>query len=238
LSSIVCSNCNKTTSKFAGNLCLKCYQNKNAHFFYKDTKNKNPKELHKQRNVITSVEKVCSVCGKTFFSQGRKNHGKTCSVECRKKYYQLYFNTPEKKAQRKAYHLSHLKERQIYQKKKKLENPTFRLAHVLRSNMRINLLKLFKTNKDSSFEKMVGYSYADVRKHLESQFTEKMSWDNYGIFWEVDHIVPISWFKTKKQFLRKGWALSNLQPLERSLNCSKQNFYVGGFNSSKIIVLP
>ncbi len=48
-----------------------------------------------------------------------------------------------------------------------------------------------------------------------------MNWENYAIYWEVDHIKPRSLFKYEsiddKEF-KECWSLSNLQPLERSIN--------------------
>jgi hypothetical protein len=34
-------------------------------------------------------------------------------------------------------------------------------------------------------------------------------------------------FKTKKQFIQKGWALKNLQPLAKEYNRSKNSHYAG-----------
>ncbi len=65
-----------------------------------------------------------------------------------------------------------------------------------------------------------------VKVHLENNFSSDMSWSNYGKFWQIDHIVPLSWFKTQEQLLNKGWALDNLQPLESSINLEKSNKYV------------
>ncbi len=50
--------------------------------------------------------------------------------------------------------------------------------------------------------------------HLESQFREGMSWDNYGPYWEVDHIIPLAAFDltSREQFLQATHYL-NLQPL-------------------------
>ena len=228
---MICKVCGIENKYLINGECKKCYQNKYSKFFYKDSKNKNLKELHKQRNVITSVEKICSVCGKKYFTQGRKNSGKTCSLKCRKKHYQEYYKQPRIKARMKAYHLSHLKERQVYLKRKEQENPVHKLAHLLRSNLKRNLLLKFNDKDNTRFEELVGYSYSVLKKHLEAQFTSEMSWDNYGTFWQVDHIVPLSWFKTKEQFLEKGWALSNLQPLESVLNLSKQDKFVGNSRS-------
>jgi len=53
----------------------------------------------------------------------------------------------------------------------------------------------------------------DLKKHLESLFTDKMNWDNYGIYWEVDHIISAT--KMAKLGYSKDEInkLSNLRPL-------------------------
>lgn len=232
-----CKKCNTENNYLIDGVCKKCYQKKHSTFFYRDSINKNKNKLYFQRNILTAREKICSVCGKTFLTKGRINNGKTCSVECRNKHYKLYHKRPEIKAKVKAYHLSHLKERQNYIKKVRDSNPCFKLAHNLRSNLRINLLKYYGSKKVSSFEKLVGYSYADLKLHLEKQFTPEMSWSNFGSFWEVDHIVPVSWFKTEEQLIKRGYCLSNLQPLEKVLNCSKQDKFVGCPVSRSVVFL-
>jgi hypothetical protein len=68
--------------------------------------------------------------------------------------------------------------------------------------------------------------FVTLQKHLESQFDVNMDWGNFGVVWDIDHIIPISWFKTQDQLLKKGWALNNLQPLEKNLNRKKSNFFV------------
>lgn len=82
---------------------------------------------------------------------------------------------------------------------------------------------------------IVGYSSEELIKHLESNFKEGMSWDNYGRkegmrCWEIDHIVPESWFdyssSNDKEF-KECWSLENLQPLWARDNKSKGNRYSG-----------
>ena len=48
---------------------------------------------------------------------------------------------------------------------------------------------------------------------LEKQFDDKMSWDNHGTYWEIDHIKPLS----------KGGSFhyTNTQPLIWEDNRSK-----------------
>lgn len=46
--------------------------------------------------------------------------------------------------------------------------------------------------KSGSALEMLGYSADDLKMHLESLFTDDMTWDNYG--WHIDHIKPLSHF--------------------------------------------
>ena len=48
-----------------------------------------------------------------------------------------------------------------------------------------------KNNK--SWITLVGYTLLELMTHLESQFTDGMTWENYGQ-WHVDHIRPCAKF--------------------------------------------
>jgi 5-methylcytosine-specific restriction endonuclease McrA len=73
---------------------------------------------------------------------------------------------------------------------------------------------------------LVGYSIEDLMEHLEKQFDDKMTWENYGSYWHVDHIKPRSLFKyttPEEQEFIDCWSLNNLQPLEKMENIRKSN---------------
>jgi hypothetical protein len=59
--------------------------------------------------------------------------------------------------------------------------------------------------------------------HLEAQFRDGMSWDNYGRYgWHIDHIIPCSSFDlTDTDQQRKCFHYTNLQPLWAHENLSK-----------------
>ena len=83
--------------------------------------------------------------------------------------------------------------------------------------------------KDNKTFKLLGYTSDDLIAHLEKQFKNNMSWENYGE-WHVDHIIPDSWFNyssTKDEEFKKSWSLNNLQPLWAKDNLSKNNRYSG-----------
>lgn len=77
---------------------------------------------------------------------------------------------------------------------------------------------------DRHWEDLVGYSIQELKKHLESQFTPEMSWNNMGEYWEIDHIVPLNLFyyntEQDEQF-KVCWSLANLRPLEKVANRSR-----------------
>ena len=75
--------------------------------------------------------------------------------------------------------------------------------------------------------------FDDLKLHLEKQFRDGMCWDNYGSFWHIDHKIPISFAKSKREVLEL-YALDNLQPLEASVNCSKANHFVSDLFGIKV----
>jgi hypothetical protein len=71
------------------------------------------------------------------------------------------------------------------------------------------------------------YTPAQLKKHLEDQFQEGMTWENWGGrkgCWSIDHIYP----KSKLRYdsldhpnFQKCWALINLQPMWHEDNVAK-----------------
>jgi hypothetical protein len=101
-------------------------------------------------------------------------------------------------------------------KLRRQQDPQWRLNR----NMSKAVWNWLKKSKDfQHWETLVNFTVAELRQHLEEQFDENMTWDNYGRYWHVDHIYPISRCKT----FEEAWALTNLQPLERIENLRKGN---------------
>lgn len=101
--------------------------------------------------------------------------------------------------------------------------------------------KISLTTKGESSTRLkilIGYSSPELRAHLELQFTPEMSWDNYGTYWVIDHIIPQRVFDQKNKLeIALCWALPNLQPLERHKNDKKGgkvNYYPEGFYDHKL----
>ena len=76
---------------------------------------------------------------------------------------------------------------------------------------------------------LLGYTSNELKSHIEKQFTEKMSWENYGTNWHIDHIVPTSYFnpETPPGIVN---SLKNLRPLPIFENLSRGNKYIDNFD--------
>jgi hypothetical protein len=101
---------------------------------------------------------------------------------------------------------------------RRAKNPIVRMANSMRRSIR-RYLDAGQKGEMSSFE-IIGCSKDDLRKHLESKFRDGMTWQNYGSYWHIDHIVPLISAKSPEEVKRLcHWA--NLQPLTAFDNISK-----------------
>jgi hypothetical protein len=93
----------------------------------------------------------------------------------------------------------------------------FRISQDMRNLIGLSIRKK-KFSKTSKTENILGCSFEEFFTHIESQFTDGMSWENRSL-WHIDHIVPLATAKTEEEILRLNhytnlrplWALDNLK---------------------------
>ena len=71
--------------------------------------------------------------------------------------------------------------------------------------------------KSSKTCEILGCDWDTLKEHFEKQFDDKMSWENHGTYWDIDHIIPVSSAKTEEDIIRLNH-YTNLQPLESYYN--------------------
>ena len=101
------------------------------------------------------------------------------------------------------------------------QNKLNKLKHILRSRLKNALCGVGKKSKRTL--ELLGCSVEELRKHLESQFKEGMTWTNYGKNgWVIDHIQPcVSFDLSKLSGQKKAFHYTNLQPLWEKVNLHK-----------------
>lgn len=138
--------------------------------------------------------------------------------EYKKKYMREYRKTTQNKEYNRKYKsTSNYKKKRLDRDKKRYANDVeFRLATRLRST----LLKCFKRGSQKSRSLVyLGCSIEEWKIHLESKFDNKTSWENYGKYWDIDHIKPLSSFDFSNELeLKKAFNYKNTQPLEKTIN--------------------
>lgn len=93
-------------------------------------------------------------------------------------------------------------------------DPTFRLGEAVAIQVRRHAQRV------GSWRGIVGYSLETLCAHLEARFTPDMTWENYGSFWQIDHIRPVSDFDLPREII-ECWELRNLRPLPAVENMAK-----------------
>lgn len=112
-------------------------------------------------------------------------------------------------------------------------NPIKKARHLVSGS----ILKFFKRNgkkKNYSADKFIGYSFHELKQHLENQFEPWMNWDNWKPYdpkmwddnnpltwvWNLDHIIPHNYFSYTEpsKESRACWSLENLRPYSAKQN--------------------
>lgn len=201
--------------------CNKCGEDKTKDNFYSD------------KTKASGVSSTCKQCrkesGKKYYEDNKEdvkrkvkkwaeeNKEKRRVYEKRWKDKNIDQAREYKRAWRKINREHFRKHSREYNRRRYHENPNVRIGTIMRNLVNRSLSR----DREKSTSQNLGYSSDDLIFKIESQFREGMTWENHGE-WEIDHKIPI------KHFLDKGetrpWiinALSNLQPLWTSENCSK-----------------
>jgi len=146
--------------------------------------------------------------------------------------------TEEQRAKyRKRNKRPEVRKREWKRRKERLKNdPRLRLRRNVSMTVRDALKRQLRSKNGTSTFEYLPYTPLQLMEHIESQFDEHMSWDNYGSYWQLDHIVPqaaLIYDSLTHPNFAKCWDLSNLQPLEKSKNASKGSWHKGKIHRYK-----
>lgn len=112
-----------------------------------------------------------------------------------------------------------------YIRERRKQDPIFKLLAYVRGRIRGALTRK-NLRKSTQTEQLLGCSVQELKNHLEAQFKNGMTWDNYGQ-WHVDHIRPCCSFDLEKlEEQATCFHYTNLQPLWAEENFKKSGRYV------------
>ena len=209
-------------------VCSKCDVSKSVSGFGKLTNSKDGlrfdcndcrKEYRKNASAqIKEKQKLYYENNKEFLVEKNKEYraqNKDIINEQRKEYR----NREEVRKHIKLKQKEYLPIRKEKIKERRKTDLNFKLSEILRSKIH----KMLK-NRDKSYSKYVGCDLNWLKAWLEFRFDENMNWENFGSYWQIDHILPIHGFDLKNDIEQKicfHW--TNLQPLSSNENRQKSD---------------
>ena len=158
------------------------------------------------------------------------NHNKLILLEKNKQYRidnnitinaqkKEYRNRPEVKEHIQQKNKTYLPKRKELIKLKRKTDVNFQLKEILRSKVH----KMLK-NQPTSYINIIGCNIDFLKKWIEFRFDSNMTWNNFGSYWHIDHILPINKFDlTKPGDINICFHWTNLQPLQSFENISKSD---------------
>jgi len=171
-------------------------------------------------------EKQCPECKiikpkDKFYVLKKNGQMSTYCIDCENKKYNHI--DPARKATKQKWrenHKDHIKQYNIeYHHQKRKKNIQYRINQALRSSLHRTLNKKTENTYD-----YIGCSSDFLENWLNFLFDKKMNWDNYGEYWEIDHVKPCASFDlTNKEEQKICYHWTNLRPLVCQENRSKQD---------------
>jgi len=185
-------NCRDAEKK--GTCCKKCLSNSGEEF-KQNCRTCNSIIIYKRESDYKKTLKKKPNCNKCNTRIWAENNIEKCRVSSKKW-------SKEKESE--------------YVKNKKNTDSSYKIL----CNLRSRVSGLIKENtKTGSTIDLLGCSIEDFKNYLSNKFDEKMSWDNYTIYWEIDHIKPCAWFDfSLEEHQKECFHYSNMRPLDIKTN--------------------
>ena len=194
--------------------------------------------------------KICSKCNieKTIdlFSKSKTTTWcKLCMNEYAKQYRTKNQDTIKEKSKiwydttgrenKKLYDKKMKESIRNYEKNRYHNDPEFRMKKILRTR----LYKTMTGQKSSkSIIKYIGIEIGEFKNWIEYQMTEDMSWENYGVYWEIDHVIPCKSFElSNEDQCHKCFHWSNMRPLLKTENMKKSDKVINSiiYNHNQVV---
>lgn len=198
-------------------------------YSYKDVKNGKTKERYeKNKKKILAQIKEYRERNSEVIRERKKKWNKSLSKEYRRKKHERYVakigidelnrRTRERRKTEK-YRASQRKR----ERERRATDPSFRLMKNMRRGV-ASICQRQGTIKNTRTAELIGCSVDEFINHLERNFKRGMSWENYGTYWHVDHVLPCASFDhADPKQVKQCWHWTNLKPLKAKDNLKKSD---------------
>ena len=234
-----CNNCKKTRSTSSFSIKSKTEMPLRLSSFCKMCKAKKMKQILDNDPIARQEANKISTIYQTVNKEKIQEHHKNYFQEHREERKNYDEQNPDKRKKHvKTYHDKHRvqinKQRGEYKRNRRMVDVKFRIC----SSFPVRIYNSIRDLKGGRhWEDIVGYTINKLMDHLESKFDDKMNWENYGIYWHIDHIVPVAAFtfmSIEDDSFKNCWSLINLQPLKIEDNLKKSDIISEEWNNVEL----
>jgi len=199
-----CSHCKISIS--SGNYCTSCNKIRCKEYYVKNK----AKKLKKQAEYSNAHK------------EEKRNYNK--------KYFEI--NKDSIVVKTKDYRSKNKEKACAYIKNKRKENIGFRITCSLRKRL-YSTMKSQNGYKNIKSLTLIGCTPNELKNYLESKFLPTMTWNNYGAYWHIDHIIPCASFNLlDEEEQKKCFHYTNLQPLFAVTQVIHGVEYIGNLNKA------
>ncbi|ANB50578.1 hypothetical protein [Powai lake megavirus] len=183
--------------------CTRCKKNKKIEEFSFRSK---PKAIRHEQ---------CRAC-LNLYAKTYRNNNKEIIKKKQKIWYDSKGNVLKKEYDKKNLERTRQRDKNRYH-----TDPSYRTKKILRSR----LAKVLKGEKKSKKTlEYVGMELPQLREWMEFQFDKNMTWNNQGIYWDIDHVTPCSSFDLSiEKEIYECFNWKNIRPLSKKENSNKSN---------------
>jgi hypothetical protein len=204
-------NKNKTTKDGFSNRCKKCVNKSVKQSYKKNSKYYSTRESKRFKEKRKENPLKYQEIGRKY-NQRLKENG----------YFKDYYQQNKEKFKQYSQNPQVIKKRNKKWKERYKIDKVFKLKEIMKSNFHL-FFKDKGQNKNLSFNKIINYTYEELKIHLENNFRKGMNWGNFGELWEIHHIKPQNQFNPDNlKEIEECWALFNLTPLWKTTQISQQ----------------
>jgi hypothetical protein len=180
-------------------------------------------EFYSRKGEKDNKHRYCKICLKQENDSWYQN-----TKHQRTDYYQQY-REKNKEYFNKYCHTHYHTKKELYRewsRNKYLTDNIYRTKKIVTVRIHEALNAYQALKKDRTIE-YLGCTISEYCDYLESKFDSNMTWENQGVYWEIDHIRPISSFDlTDEEQLYQCFHYTNTQPLNKKENRLKSDTYI------------
>lgn len=169
-------------------------------------------------------------CKKCISEYRKLDYVKFIKKKYNKEYWLKHKNKLKKdnkkwREENKEYYNEYMRKyKSVWEQRQRLINPQF----AIKRNLMCRLYHSIKNDRmTEETQKYIGCNLNKLKSHIKKQFTNDMSWSNYGKKWHIDHYFPLeSWDLSipEQQFMCFNYR--NLRPLDGIENIKKKDKFI------------